>query len=110
MDQAARTALWAVMPMLDDVDIAVVQRGDLSRGVTIPGATVTGGRGGTTGGSRGGRGPGGSGSPSSAPALGKGKGVSTQVVHDDDDPCRCGYGHGSWLAGPAVLAPLHPSR
>jgi hypothetical protein len=62
-----------------------VQRGDLSRGVTIPGAAVTGGRGGTTGGGRGGRGPGGSGGPSSAPALGKGKGVSARVVHDDDE-------------------------
>jgi hypothetical protein len=85
MDQTARTALLVVMPMLDDVDIAVVQRGDLSRGVTIPGATITSGRGGTTGGGRGGRGPGGSGSPSSATALGKGKGVSTRVVHDDDE-------------------------
>jgi hypothetical protein len=85
MDQAARTALLAAMPTLDDVDIAVVQRGDLSRGVTIPGATVTGGWGGTTGGGRGGRGPGDSDSPSSAPALGKGKGVSAQVVHDDDE-------------------------
>jgi hypothetical protein len=65
------------MPTLDDVDITMVQRGDLSRGVTIPGATAAGGRGG--------RGPGGSGSPSSAPALGKGKGVSMQVVHDDDE-------------------------
>jgi hypothetical protein len=77
MNQAARTALLAVMPTLDDVDIAVVQRGDLSRGVMIPGATITGGRGS--------RGPGGSGSPSSAPALGKGKGVSTWVIHDDDE-------------------------
>jgi hypothetical protein len=85
LDQAARTALLAAMPTLDDVDIAVVQRGDLSRGVTIPGATATGGWGGTTGGARGGRGPGGSGNPSSAPALGKGKGVSTRVVHDDDE-------------------------
>jgi hypothetical protein len=76
MDQAARTALLAAMPTLDDIDITVVQRGDLSHGVMIPGATVTGGRGGTTGGGRGGRGPGGSDSPSSAPALGKGKGVS----------------------------------
>jgi hypothetical protein len=50
MDQAARMALLAEMPMLDDVDIAVVQRGDLSRGLMIPGATVTGGRGGTTSG------------------------------------------------------------
>jgi hypothetical protein len=55
MDQAARTTLLAAMPTLDDVDIAVVQRGDLSRGVMIPGATVTG----------------------------KGKGVSTRVVLDD---------------------------
>jgi hypothetical protein len=85
MDQVARTALLAAMPTLDDVDIAVVQRGDLSRGMMIPGVTVTGGRGGTTGGGRGGRGPGGSGSPSSTPAPGKGKGVSTRVVHDDDE-------------------------
>jgi hypothetical protein len=85
MDQAARTALLAAMPTLDNVDIVVVQRGDLSRGVMIPGVTVTSGRGGTTGGGRGGRGPGGSGSPSSTPALGKGKGVSTRVIHDDDE-------------------------
>jgi hypothetical protein len=85
MDQAAMTALLVTMPTLDDVDIAVVQRGDLSCDVTIPGATVTSGRGGTTGGGRGGRGRGGSGSPSSAPALGKGKGVSVRVVHDDDE-------------------------
>jgi hypothetical protein len=78
-------ALLAAMPMLDDVDIAVVQRSDLSRGVTIPGVTVTGGRASTTGGGRCGRGPGGSGCPSSTPALGKGKGVSTRVVHDDDE-------------------------
>jgi hypothetical protein len=84
-DQVARTALLAAMPTLDDVDITVVQRGDLSRGMTIPGATVTGGRGGTTGGGRGGRGPEGSGSPSSTPAPGKGKGVSTRVVHGDDE-------------------------
>jgi hypothetical protein len=85
MDQAARTALLAAMPTLDDVDIAVVQRGYLSCGVTIPGATVTGDQGGTTGGGRGGRGPRGSGSPSSAPALGKGKGVSARVINDDDE-------------------------
>jgi hypothetical protein len=85
MDEEARTALLATMPMLDDVDIAVVQRGDLSHGVTIPGATVTGGQGSTTGGSRSGRGRGGSGSPSSAPALSKDKEVSVRVVHDDDE-------------------------
>jgi hypothetical protein len=77
------------MPTLDDVDIAVVQGGDLSCGVTIPGVTVTGGRGGTTSGGRGGRGPGGSGCPSSTSApgkgKGKGKGVSTRVIHDDDE-------------------------
>jgi hypothetical protein len=87
MDQATRTALLATMPTLDDVDIAVVQRGDLSRGVTIPGTTVTGGRGGRPagGGPAGSRGRGGSGGPSSAPALGKGKGVSAWVIHDDDE-------------------------
>jgi hypothetical protein len=90
MDQAARTVLLTTMPTLDDVDITVVQRGDPSHGVTIPGATVTSGRDGTTGGGRGGRpvgsgstgggwGHGGSGSPSSAPALSKGKGVSVRV-------------------------------
>jgi hypothetical protein len=85
MDQVARTALLAAMPTLDDVDIAVVQSGKLSRGVMSPGVTVTGGRGGTTGGGRGGRGPGGSGCPSSTLAPGKGKGLSTWVVHKDDD-------------------------
>jgi hypothetical protein len=73
MDQAVRTALLATMPTLDDVDITVVQRSNLSRGVTIPGAAVTS------------RGPGGSGGPSSAPAFGKGKRVSARVVHDDDE-------------------------
>jgi hypothetical protein len=37
--QGARIALLAAMPMLDDVDIAPVQRGDQSRGVVIPGAS-----------------------------------------------------------------------
>jgi uncharacterized membrane protein YgcG len=36
LNQAARTALLATMPMLDDVDIAPVQRGDQSRGMVIP--------------------------------------------------------------------------
>jgi hypothetical protein len=33
MDQAARTFLLVAMPSMDDVDIALVQRGDQSRGV-----------------------------------------------------------------------------
>jgi hypothetical protein len=33
MDQVAKTALLRIMPMLDDVDIAVVQRGDQTCGV-----------------------------------------------------------------------------
>jgi hypothetical protein len=121
MDQAARTALLATMPTLDEVDIAVVQRGDLSRGVTIPGATVTGGRG----------------------VLPVAAEVAGQLVAAGDagaqaalallqpsarareyrcgssmtttryrtmrmNPCRRGYGRCSWLAGPAVLAPLRP--
>jgi hypothetical protein len=47
VNQVARTALLAIMPTLDDVDIAPVQRGDQSRGVVIPGP---GGPGGTAGG------------------------------------------------------------
>jgi hypothetical protein len=35
-NQAARTLLLVIMPMLDDIDIAPVQRGDQSRGVVIP--------------------------------------------------------------------------
>jgi hypothetical protein len=48
MNQAARTTLLMVMPMLDDVDITVVQRGDLSHGVPIPGTDISGGLGSAT--------------------------------------------------------------
>jgi hypothetical protein len=117
MDQAARTALLAAMPTLDDVDIAVVQRGDLSRGVTIPGATVTGGRGGTTGGGRGSRGPEAQAALAplqpSARAREYPRGSFTTTMRyrpTRTNPCRCGYGHSSRLAGPVVLPPLRPSR
>jgi hypothetical protein len=43
VNQAVRTALLAIMPMLDDVDIVLVQRGDQSRGVVIPGLDGLGG-------------------------------------------------------------------
>jgi hypothetical protein len=43
VNQAVMTALLAAMPTLDDVDIAPVQRGDMSRGVVIPGASGLGG-------------------------------------------------------------------
>jgi hypothetical protein len=36
-NQTVRTTMLAIIPMLDDVDIALVQRGDQSRGVVIPG-------------------------------------------------------------------------
>jgi hypothetical protein len=36
-NQAARTALLATIPTLDDVDITLVQRGDQSHSVVIPG-------------------------------------------------------------------------
>jgi hypothetical protein len=96
-NKAARTALLATMPTLDDVNIAPVQRGDQSRGVGIPGAGVlagaadghgqgsgpAGGCGGvpTSGGPAGGRGGVLAGGP--APAPGKGK--QARVVLDDDD-------------------------
>jgi hypothetical protein len=50
MNQAVRMTLLAVMSMLDDVDIAMVQRGDQSHGMVIPGTDVSGGLGGAIGG------------------------------------------------------------
>jgi hypothetical protein len=43
-------ALLVLMPMIDDVDIAVVQRGDLYHVLVIPGTGVSGGLGGANGG------------------------------------------------------------
>jgi hypothetical protein len=85
--QAARTALLAIMPTLDDVDIALVQRGHQSHGVVIPGPGGPGGAisghghggvpiGGGSAGSRSGApagGRGGAAAGSSAAAPGKGK-------------------------------------
>jgi hypothetical protein len=45
-NQAVRTALLATMPMLDDVDIAPMQRGDQSCGVVMPGLGGPSGAGG----------------------------------------------------------------
>jgi hypothetical protein len=74
------------MPTLDDVDIAVVQRGDVSRGVVIPGI---GGLGGAFDGRRWGGDPAGGGGPAGgsgpAPALGKGMEKHVRVVLDDDE-------------------------
>jgi hypothetical protein len=42
-NQAVRTTLLAIMPTLDDVDIAPVQRGDQSRSVVIPRPDSSGG-------------------------------------------------------------------
>jgi hypothetical protein len=96
-NQAARTTLLAIMPTLDDVDIAPMQRGDQSRGVVIPGFGGTGGvtgghshggvpAGGGPAGSRSGASAGGQGGTtggSSTAALGKGK--QTCVILDDDE-------------------------
>jgi hypothetical protein len=54
VNQVVRTVLLVIMPMLDDVDIAPVQRGDQSHGVVIPGL---GGLGGAAGGHGRGGGP-----------------------------------------------------
>jgi hypothetical protein len=43
MNQAVRTTLLVIMPTLDNVDIAPVQRGDQSRGVVIPRLSGPGG-------------------------------------------------------------------
>jgi hypothetical protein len=73
------------MPTLDGVDIATVQRGDLSRGMAIPRTDVSDGLGGATGGRGGavvsgrggspacGRGNGAAGGSGPALTLGKGK-------------------------------------
>jgi hypothetical protein len=45
VDKAARSLLLKVMPTLDDIDIALQQRGDPSRGVQIPRTDVAAGRG-----------------------------------------------------------------
>jgi hypothetical protein len=97
VNQAPRTALLVIMPMLDDVDIAPVQRGDQSRSVVIP-------RPGGPGGAASGHGHGGvpvgdgpAGSHSGAPVGGRGgtiggsnaaapsKGRQARVVLDDDE-------------------------
>jgi hypothetical protein len=54
---------------MDDIGIALIQRGDQSRGVQIPGAGAAGGQGGAA--------------PSPAPTKGKGKVV--RVIHSDDE-------------------------
>jgi hypothetical protein len=94
VNQAAKTTLLAIMPTLDDVDIALVQRGDQSRGVVIPGL------GGAAGGHGHGSVPTGGGlvgSRSGAPAGGRGgvagdssvvapsKGKQTRDILDDDE-------------------------
>jgi hypothetical protein len=43
MDQAVRTLLLVVMPSMNDVSIAAIQRGDQSCGVQIPGSGIAGG-------------------------------------------------------------------
>jgi hypothetical protein len=69
MDQDVRTLLLVVMPSMDDVDIAPVQRGDQSCGVRIPGTGVAGGQGGAV----------------SSPAPNKNKGMVVHAIHSDDD-------------------------
>jgi hypothetical protein len=113
-NQAVRTTLLAIMPTLDDVDIASVQRGDQSRGVVIPGlggpggahghggvpsaGGPTGSRNGALAGDRGG---------GLAPAPSKGKHARVvlnddEVSSDEDEPLQ------KWLrqlssAGTAAL-------
>jgi hypothetical protein len=106
-NQAVRIALLAIMPMLDDVDITPIQRGDQSHGVVIPGlgslgravgghdsgggspvglggVPVGGGlTGNRSGALTGGRGGGPAGGSSTAPTPNKGK--QTCVILDDDE-------------------------
>jgi hypothetical protein len=81
VNQVARTALLAIMPTLDDVDIALVQRGD---------ATGGRGHGGGPGGATGGRGHGGV--PTGGGPAGSHIGASTG-------------GRGGAVGGSSVAAP-----
>jgi hypothetical protein len=69
MDQAMRTLLLVMMPLMDNIGIALVQRGDQSRGIRIPGIGTAGGQGGAV----------------STPAPSKDKGKVVRVIHNDDD-------------------------
>ncbi len=75
-NQVAKTTLLAIMPTLDDVNIALVQRGDQSRDVVIPGPGGPGGAAGCHGGGGPPAGHGGvpAGSRSGAPVGGRGGG------------------------------------
>jgi hypothetical protein len=70
MDQAMRTLLLVMLPLMDNIGIALVQRGDLSRGIRIPGIGTAGGQGGGA---------------VSTPAPSKDKGKVVRVIHNDDD-------------------------
>jgi hypothetical protein len=103
VNQAARIALLAIMPTLDDVDITPVQTGDQSHGVVIPGSGGTGGAAGGHGhraipvgsgsagsrsgapvGSRGGT-TGSSSAAGGSSATAAGKGKQTHVVLNDNE-------------------------
>jgi hypothetical protein len=138
MNQAMRTALLAAMSTLDDVDIALVQRGDLSHGVVIHGDGVLGGaaggrgqgggpagvRGGSSaddrggpvgGGPAGGQGgdPTGGFSPALAPVKGKDKHVwvvldDDEVSSDEDAPLQKQLRLSSTVGGSSGSAPARP--
>jgi hypothetical protein len=92
VNQAVRTSLLVIMPTLDDVDIASVQRGDQSRGVVIPRPGSPGGaagghdRGGGLPAGRGGIpvGNGPAGSRSGAPAGGRGGTTGDSIASAPD--------------------------
>jgi hypothetical protein len=97
VNQAVRTSLLAIMPTLDDVDIAPVQRGDQSRGVVILGpggpSSAAGGHGhggilvgGGPAGSRGGASAGcRGGATGGSSAVAPSKGKQTRIILDDDE-------------------------
>jgi hypothetical protein len=101
VNQAARTTLLATMPTLDDVDIALVQRGDQSCGMVIPkvgglagaagghsyGGGPAGGLGGvpTSGGPADDRGGVSAGNRGGGPIAATSKGKQARVVLDDDE-------------------------
>jgi hypothetical protein len=129
-----KIALLATMPMLDDVNITLVQRGDQSRGVVIPGAGglagiagghsqsggSVGGRGGflASGGPAGSRGGVSAGNRGGGLALAPNKGKQAPAVLDNDEvssdkdkPMQKWPQRLSSIAGPSEsgLAPAAPN-
>jgi hypothetical protein len=69
LDQAVRTIMLVSMPLMDNIGIAMIQRGDESQGLWITGADTAGGQGGAN----------------TAPIPSKSKGKVVRTIRIDDE-------------------------